>query len=349
MKAIFFRKHGDSSVLEYGDVQEPPLKSNAVLVRVKAVALNHLDIWVRIGWSGLKLPLPHVLGSDVAGIVERVGPEVTDLKSGDPVVINPGLSCGHCNRCLLGEDNLCKSYQILGEHTWGGYAEFVVVPRQSVLPKPSNLSFEQAACLPLTFLTAWTMLIRRAHLGAGETVLVHAAGSGVGSAAVQIAKLVGAQVIATASTDEKLSKAKELGADHLINYARSDFLEEVKRITGRRMVEVVFEHVGAATFDKSIACLPYGGRLVTCGATSGPEVKLDLRVLFFKRISLLGTTMGSKGDLFQILRLVEGGRLRPILDRVLPLEEAAKAHRLLEERAHFGNVVLVPNSERPKT
>jgi len=198
MKAIFFRKHGDSSVLEYGDVQEPPLKSNAVLVRVKAVALNHLDIWVRIGWSGLKLPLPHVLGSDVAGIVERVGPEVTDLKSGDPVVINPGLSCGHCNRCLLGEDNLCKSYQILGEHTWGGYAEFVVVPRQNVLPKPSNLSFEQAACLPLTFLTAWTMLIRRAHLGAGETVLVHAAGSGVGSAAVQIAKLVGAQVIATA-------------------------------------------------------------------------------------------------------------------------------------------------------
>jgi NADPH:quinone reductase-like Zn-dependent oxidoreductase len=304
--------------------------------------LNHLDIFVREGWPGLKLSMPHVLGADIAGVVESVGAEVTDVKPGEEVVVNPGLSCGHCERCLLGEDNLCRSYKMVGEHSAGGYAELAAFPRQNILPKPKNLSFEQAACLPLTFLTSWTMLMRRALLKPGETVLVHAAGSGVGSAAIQIAKLVGAKVIATASTEEKLGKAKELGADHLINYAKTDFLEEVKRITQRRMVDVVFEHVGTATFEKSIACLPYGGRLVTCGATTGYEAKLDLRVLFYKRISLLGSTMGSKGDLFRILQLVEEGRFKPVLDRVLPLEKAAEAHRLLENRAQFGNVVLTP-------
>jgi NADPH:quinone reductase-like Zn-dependent oxidoreductase len=258
------------------------------------------------------------------------------------VVVNPGLSCGHCERCLLGEDNLCRSYQIIGEHSWGGYAELASFPRQNILPKPKNLSFEQAACVPLTFLTAWTMLMRRALLKPAETVLIHAAGSGVGSAGIQIAKLIGAKVIATASTEEKLKKAQGLGADHLINNSKSDFLEEVKRITQKRMVDVVFEHVGKATFDKSVACLPYGGRLVTCGATTGYDAKLDLRVLFYKRISLLGSTMGSKGDLFRILQLVEEGRLRPVLDRVLPLEQAAEAHRLLENRAQFGKVVLTP-------
>jgi NADPH:quinone reductase-like Zn-dependent oxidoreductase len=283
-----------------------------------------------------------VLGADIAGVVDSVGNEVKDLKPGEEVLVNPGLSCGHCERCLLGEDNLCRQYQIIGEHSWGGYAEFVVVPRQNILPKPKNLSFDQAACVPLTFLTAWTMLMRKAQLKPGETVLVHAAGSGVGSAAVQIAKLAGAKVIATASTEEKLNKAKELGADHLVNYSNRDFLEEVKRITQRRMVDVVFEHVGVATFEKSIACLPYGGRLVTCGATSGYDAKLDLRVLFYKRLSLLGSTMGSKGDLFRILQLVEEGRVKPVLDRVLPLEKAAEAHRLLENRAQFGNVVLNP-------
>ncbi|HME90180.1 MAG TPA: zinc-binding dehydrogenase [Myxococcaceae bacterium] len=342
MKAVAFYAHGDSSVLKPADLPEPKMGANGVMVRVKAVGLNHLDIFVRQGWPGLKLSLPHVLGADIAGVVERVGAEVTDLKPGEEVVVNPGLSCGHCERCLRGEDNLCRSFQIVGEHTWGGYAEFAVLPRQNILPKPKNLSFEQAACVPLTFLTSWTMLMRRAQLQPGETVLVHAAGSGVGSAAVQIAKLVGATVIATASTAEKLKKAQELGADHLINYSEKDFLDEVKRITNRRMVDVVFEHVGAATFEKSVACLPYGGRLVTCGATTGHQVQLDLRVLFYKRISLLGTTMGSKGDLFRILQLVERGELKPVLDRVLPLEKAAEAHRLLESRANFGNIVLTP-------
>ncbi len=343
MKAIFFRQHGDADVLEYGELPEPKLLSNSVLVRVKAVALNHLDIFVRKGWLGLSLEFPHVPGSDVAGVVERVGSEVSDLKVGEAVLVNPGLSCGHCERCLLGEDNLCRSHKLLGEHVRGGYAELVAVPRQNILPKPSNLSFEQAACVPLTFLTAWTMLVRKAQVKPGETVLVHAAGSGVGSAGIQIAKLLGATVITTASTQEKLNRGKELGADYLINYAQTDFLKEVKKITQRRMVDVVFEHVGTDTFEKSVASLPYGGRLVTCGATTGYEAKLDLRVLFYKQISLLGSTMGSKGDLFRILELVQQGRLRPVLDRVLPLQKAAEAQRQLESRAHFGNVVLVPS------
>jgi len=342
MKAMAFRRHGDESVLEPMDLPEPKVGAKDVLVRVKAVALNHLDIWVRQGWPGLKLPLPHILGSDVAGVVERTGAEISDLAPGTEVLINPGLSCGVCERCLLGEDNLCRHYEILGESRAGGYAELVCVPRQNILPKPKALSFEEAACLPLTFLTSWNMLVRRARLQPGETVLVHAAGSGVGSAAVQIAKLMGARVIATASSPQKLEKAKALGADHLIDYSKQDFLEEVKRITGRKLVDVVVEHVGAATFEKSVACLPNGGRLVTCGATTGGDVKLNLKVLFFKRLSLLGATMGCKGDLFRILQLVDQGRLGPVLDRVLPLAEAAKAHKLLEDRAQFGNVVLVP-------
>jgi NADPH:quinone reductase-like Zn-dependent oxidoreductase len=342
MKAIGFKTHGGPEVLELLDLPTPQPKAREVRVRVKAVALNHLDIWVRKGWPGLKLKLPHVLGSDIAGVVDAVGAEVTDLQTGAEVVVNPGLSCGACDKCLRGDDNLCRSYQIIGEHSAGGYAEFVCVPRQNILPKPSKLTFEEAACVPLTFLTSWTMLMRRAQLKPGETVLVHAAGSGVGSAAVQIAKLAGATVIATASSEEKLARAKALGADHLINYSTHDFLEEVKRITNRKLVDVVFEHVGASTWDKSLGCLPFGGRLVICGATSGREVKLDLNVLFYKRISLLGTTMGSKGDLFRILQLVEEGKLKPVHDRTLPLEKAAEAQGLLADRKSFGNVVLTP-------
>lgn len=342
MRAVAFSKHGGPEVLTELTLPSPQPKAREVRVRVRAVALNHLDVWVRKGWPGLKLELPHVLGSDVAGQVDTCGAEVTDLTVGDPVLVNPGLSCGSCARCLRGEDHLCKSYRILGEHVQGGYAELVCVPRQNLLPMPKGLSFEQAACLPLTFLTAWTMLTRRADLRPGETVLIHAAGSGVGSAAVQIAKLMGATVIATASTAEKLGKAAALGADHVINSTTGDLVTEVKRLTDRALVDVVFEHTGAATWDKSIACLPYGGRLVTCGATSGHEVKLDLRVLFYKRISLLGSTMGSKGDLFRILELVEAGKLAPVLDRVLPLAEAAQAHQLLSDRKSFGNLVLTP-------
>lgn len=342
MKAIAFRKHGGPEVLELMELTTPEPRAKEVRVRVKAVALNHLDLWVRLGWPGLQLALPHVLGSDVAGVVDAVGSEVADLPLGTEVLVNPGLSCGACARCLAGDDVLCRGYQIIGEDVAGGYAEFVCVPRQNILPKPKKLTFEEAACLPLTFLTAWHMLFGRAHLRPGETVLIHAAGSGVGSAAVQLARLAGARVIATASTAVKLHKAKALGADHLINYAEADFLEEVKKLTSRKMVDVVFEHVGATTWEKSIACLSRGGRLVTCGATSGHDVKIDLRTLFSKSISLLGSTMGSKSELFKVLELVEQGRLVPVLDRVLPLERAAEAHGLLAARQTFGNVVLTP-------
>ncbi len=342
MKAIGFRKHGGPEVLEVLELPVPEPRAREVRIKVRAVALNHLDVWVRTGWPGLKVALPHVLGSDIAGVVDAVGAEVTDVKVGSDVVVNPGLSCGVCERCLSGADNLCREYAILGEHVAGGYAEYLCVPRQNMLPKPRALSFEQAACVPLTFLTAWTMLVRRAELRAGETVLIHAAGSGVGSAGVQIAKLLGARVIATASTDEKLAKAKALGADDVINYATHDFFEEVKRLTNKKLVDVVFEHTGASTWAKSVACLPYGGRLVTCGATGGHDVALDLRVLFYKRLSLLGSTMGSKGDLFRVLQLVDEGRLKPVLDRVLPLTSAVEGHTLLANRRSFGNVVLTP-------
>ncbi|MBM4778032.1 MAG: zinc-binding dehydrogenase [Archangiaceae bacterium] len=342
MRAVGFTRHGGPEVLEVIELPTPEPKAREVRVKVKAVALNHLDVWVRKGWQGLKLQLPHVLGADISGVVDKAGAEVLDLEPGTEVCVNPGVSCGVCERCLKGEDNLCRQYTILGEHIRGGYAEYVCVPRQNILPKPKKLSFEEAACLPLTFLTAWTMLVRRAQLQAGETVLIHAAGSGVGSAGIQIAKLLGAKVIATTSTEEKAKKALQLGADHVINYATHDFVDEVKKLTNKKLVDVVFEHTGASTWDKSIACLPYGGRLVTCGATAGGDVKLDLRVLFYKRISLLGSTMGSKGDLFRVMQLVDEGKFRPVLDRVLPLEKAAEAHGLLSDRKSFGNVVLTP-------
>ena len=342
MKAIAFSKHGGPEVLEMITLPDPAPKAREVRVKVKAVALNHLDVWTRKGWPTLKLKMPHVLGADVAGVIDAVGAEVDDLAVGSEVVVNPGISCGSCERCLRGEDNLCRAYKIIGEHMSGGYAEYLCVPRQNVLLKPANVSFEQAACLPLTYLTAWTMLVRRAQLTAGETGLIHAAGSGVGRAGLQIAKLVGATVIATASTEAKLEHARQLGADHTINYVEKDFLDEVKRLTHRKLVDVVFEHVGQTTWEKSVACLPNGGRLVICGATTGHEAKIDLRVLFYKRISLLGSTMGSKGDLFRILQLVGEGKLKPVLDRVMPLSAAAEAHGLLTDRKAFGNVVLTP-------
>jgi NADPH:quinone reductase-like Zn-dependent oxidoreductase len=313
-----------------------------VVVRVKAVALNHLDIWVREGWAGLKLAFPHVPGADVAGVVEAVGPGVKGVAPGDEVVVNPGISCGRCRACLSGDDVMCRDYSILGEHVSGGYAQKVAVPSQNVVPKPKNLSFDEAACVPLVFLTAWHALVARAGVRAGETVLVHAAGSGVGSAGIQIAKLLGATVIATAGSDAKCERARQLGADHAVNYSRQDFLAEVRRITGKRGVDVLFEHVGKATWEKSLLALARGGRLVTVGATTGYDPPTDLRHVFYRSLSILGSTMGSKGELFEVLALVEQGKLRPVLDRVLPLAEAGAAQKLLEDRAQFGKIVLNP-------
>jgi len=342
MKAVAIRAHGGPEVVKVEDLPEPSAGPGQVVVRVRAAALNHLDIWVRAGWPGLKLSFPHVLGSDVAGVVEAAGPGVAGVKAGDEVVVNPSLGCGRCERCLSGAENLCRTFAILGEHVSGGQAERLAVDARNVLPKPARLSFEEAAAVPLTFMTAWHALVARARLRLGETVLVHAAGSGVGVAAVQIAKLLGARVIATAGSDAKLEKARSLGADHVVNYETQDFAQEVRKITEKRGVEVVFEHVGKKTWEKSILSAGIGGRIVTVGATTGYDPPTDLRHVFFRQLSILGSTMGTAGDLLQVLRHVSEGKLRPVVDRILPLADAVKGQALLSERAQFGKIVLVP-------
>jgi len=342
MKAAIFRQHGGPEVFEYADVPEPVLRADEVLVEVKACALNHLDIFVRNGLPGIEIPLPHILGNDVAGVVREVGKLVNWVKTGDEVMVQPGVSCGHCEACLSGQDNLCREYDIVGYRRDGGYAELVAAPGVNVIPKPAELSWEEAAALPLVTVTAWHMLVTRANVQPGEDVLVHAAGSGVGSIAIQIAKLRGARVITTASSDDKLAKARELGADQTINYTSDDWPKEVRRLTGRKGVDVVVEHTGAATWPGSISALKNNGRLVTCGATSGFDARTDLRQVFYRHLTLLGSFMGSKGELLEAMKFVAAGKIRPVVDRVLPLSEARQAHELLESRGQFGKVVLTP-------
>jgi NADPH:quinone reductase-like Zn-dependent oxidoreductase len=342
MKAVVLRRHGDPDVLELAELPVPEPGPGQVRIEVKAVALNHLDLWVRRGGPAFHLEYPHRLGSDVAGVVHALGAGVDDLEVGARAVVNPGLSCGVCRACLLGRDNLCPRYGILGETRSGGYCQYLVVPRQNVAPYPGELSFTDAAAPLLTFLTAWQMLVGKARVQPGETVLVQGAGSGVGVAAVQIARLHGARVIATAGTDEKLERLRQLGADEVINYQTADFVAEVKRLTDRRGADVVIEHVGGETFSSSIKATASGGRVVTCGATAGPKPAIDLRHVFFRQIAIFGSTMGSKGDLLEVIAHLAAGRLRPVVDRVLPLEQAAEAHRLLEARAAFGKIVLEP-------
>jgi len=340
MKAIVFQQHGGPEVLKYTDVPDPIIRGNEVLVRVKACALNHLDLWVRLGIHGVPIPLPHIPGSDVAGEITQVGADVTTVRVGQKVVLAPGVTCGKCPACLSGQDNRCRSFTNLGYMIDGGCAEFVRVPEVNCMPYPENLSFEEAASIPLVFQTAWHMLVARAELQPGEDVLILGAGSGVGSAAIQIAKFFGARVITTASSDAKLQKGKELGADHLINHKTQKIRDEVRRITGKRGVDVVFEHVGTATWDESFASLAPSGRLVTCGATTGFDAKVDLRFLFSRQLSLLGSYMGTKSELLTVLKLVAEGRFKPVVDRVFPLAEAAAAHAYLESSSQFGKVVL---------
>jgi NADPH:quinone reductase-like Zn-dependent oxidoreductase len=311
-----------------------------VLVRAKACALNYLDIWERRGLPGIKIPLPHISGSDIAGIVESVGPGVTNVLPGDRTLVNPGLSCMHCEQCYEGNDNFCPRYSVLGYITDGGYAELVKIPDVNALPYPDGLDFHEAAAIPLVFTTAWHMLVTRCAIKPGETVLVIGAGSGVGSAAIQIAKHYHARVITTAGSAPKLEQALALGADHVIDHSRASIREEVKKLTARRGVDIVFEHVGTATWADSVASLAPQGRLVTCGATTGAEARLDLRHLFAKQISLLGSYMGSKHELLKVLKLVRARRLRPVVSETLPLEKAAQAQRIMEDRLHFGKVVL---------
>lgn len=342
MKAVIFKQHGGPEVLEYAYAPEPEVKANEVLVEVRACALNHLDVWARAGLPGIEIRLPHILGNDIAGVVREAGELVNWVKAGDEVMLQPGISCGHCFECLSGRDNLCPEYDIIGYRRDGGYAELVRAPGVNVIPKPKGLSWEEAAALPLVTVTAWHMLVGRARVQPGEDVLIHAAGSGVGSVGIQVAKLLGARVIATAGSDEKLAKARELGADETLNYTNADWPKEVRRLTARRGCDVVFEHTGAETWPGSVLSLAKNGRLVTCGATSGYDARTDLRQLFYRHLSLLGSFMGSKSELLAAMKFVESGKIRAVVDRTLPLSEARRAHELMQDRAQFGKLVLVP-------
>lgn len=340
--AMILEQHGGPEVLKLAQRPAPHARAGEVVVQIHACALNRLDIWVRNGLPNLRLDYPHVLGSDIAGVVCEAGEGVDPTVVGTEVVLNPGLSCGRCESCLAGWDNLCPEYGILGESTAGGYCEQIAVPVTNLVPKPARLSMIEAAAFPLTFLTAWQMLVVRGRIEAGETVLLHAAGSGVGSAGLQIAKLHGARVIALASTDAKLDKARELGADVCVRSSDDDWPKQVRALpgVGRRGVDLVFEHVGQSTWEHSIKLCRRGGRVVTCGASSGWDARMDLRQVFFRQIQILGSTMGSKANLFRIAQLIDEGALHPVVDRVFALAEAAQAHRYLDRREQFGKVVL---------
>jgi NADPH:quinone reductase-like Zn-dependent oxidoreductase len=343
MKAVCINEHGGVDKLLYGDLPDPAPEADEVLVRVRACGVNHADIWVRRGLPFLRVQFPHILGGDIAGEVIATGAPSQPLAIGSRVVLNCLVSCGRCRLCLGGQDNLCPELRVVGEELAGGYAEMVKVPLQNVVPLPANIGWEAAACVPAVFTTAWNMLFEQARLQPGEWVLIHAAGSGVGSAAIQLARLVGANIITTAGSDDKLEKAKALGAHHGINYRQQDFLREVRRLTQKRGVDVVIEHIGAEVWERSLLCLATGGRLVTCGATTGYRAQTDLRHVFFRNLRIFGTKAGPKASLFRVVQLLQEGKLQPVLDRVLPLKEARQAHRLLEARQAFGKLVLVPH------
>jgi NADPH:quinone reductase-like Zn-dependent oxidoreductase len=341
MNAVVIHEHGGVENLSFEKQPLPQIIGNEVLIEVKAAALNHLDLWVRQGWPGLKVEMPHILGSDVAGVVVETGEGVTSVNVGDKLLLAPAWGCGACRACAAGDDNHCPDYKILGENARGVYAEYVKAPAENAFAIPEGLSFDEAAGIPLVFLTAWHMLVQQARVQPGETVLVLAAGSGVGSAAIQIAKLYNAQVIATAGSEPKLEKAKELGADELINYEEHDFLQAVQDLTHGRGVDVVFEHVGKSTWEKSIRALVKGGRLVTCGATTGYDAVTDLRHVFFRELKILGNFMGRKAGLQQALQFFPD-KLRPVIDTSFALRDAAKAHKYLEKHEQFGKVILKP-------
>lgn len=339
MKAVRFHEFGGPKVLKYEDAPEPELRRDQVLVRVRACALNHLDLWVRKGLPGVKLP--HINGSDVAGEVVAVGDYVTSVRVGQRVLLAPMLFCNHCDRCAAGEQNLCRAFTVLGNGVDGGNCELIAVPEINVIPIPDRMSFDAAAAVPLVFLTAWHMLVARCDIRPGQTVLVLAGGSGVGSAAIQIAKLFGCTVIATAGDDRKLAGSQQLGADYIINHYQQKISDEVKRITSKALCDIVFEHVGAATWQESMKSLKPGGQLVTCGATSGPEASFDIRFLFARQLSFLGSYMGTMRDLNEVLQQVFAGRLQPVVDTTFPLRDAAAAHEYLENKGQFGKVVLM--------
>jgi len=341
MKTVIFREHGGIEKLEYTDVPDPKISADEVLVRVRACALNHLDIWVRQG-LGIPVELPHIGGSDIAGEIVEIGEYVTGFRMGQRVLLAPMHFCNHCAKCVAGLQNQCPEFTVRGYAVDGGNCELIAVPPVNVIPFPDKLDFIQAASVPLVFLTAWHMLVGRAGIRQGQTVLVLGGGSGVGIAAIQIAKLFHATVITTAGDETKLEKARALGADHGINHYKQKISEEVRRITNNAGVDIVVEHVGAATWEESMKSLKPAGTLVTCGATTGSSAGFDLRFLFSRQLSLLGSYMGTMGELYEVLGHVFAGRVKPVVDRTFPLKEARAAHEYMEASQMFGKVVLTP-------
>lgn len=340
MKAVLFHEHGGPDKLSYEDVPIPQVGPQDVLIRVKACALNHLDIWIRQGNPAYSIPLPHVGGSDVSGTIEQIGAEVEGVSVGSRVFLSPGISCWHCEFCLAGRDNMCRSYHLLGTKAHGGYAEYVKVPFRNVLSIPDNLTFEQAAAFPLVSVTASHMLFALAGLQYGETVLVMGAGSGVGMMAVQLAKLAGARVLTTVGSDDKIPKGVILGADAVINHSREQVSERVRMLTDGRGVDVVIEHIGPEVWDSCLDSLARGGRLITCGATTGADVKLNLRALYSRQLTVKGSYMGTRAELVKASELMGQGRLMAVIDRTFPLREARAAQELMVSRMFFGKIVL---------
>ncbi|SDF06253.1 zinc-binding dehydrogenase [Halorientalis regularis] len=345
MQAVQFSEHGDTDVIEYGEFPDPEPADDEVLVDVKAAALNHLDVWTRRGLPGIDLEMPHIPGSDAAGVVTEVGADVDRFEAGDHVAVSAGVSCGSCEFCRDGEPTMCVDFHILGEHVRGVHAEQAAVPADNLVPVPDHVDWEVAGSASLVFQTAWRMLVTRADLQPGEKVLVLGASGGVGHAALQIAKYVGAEVYATASSEEKLDYAEELGADEVINYEQEDFDDAIQDITGYRGVDVVVDHIGAATWNKSLASLAKGGRIVTCGATTGPNPETDVNRIFWNQLEVIGSTMGTPGEVDDVLELVWEGEFEPRVRDTLPMSETARAHEMLQEREGFGKVVVRPDSE----
>lgn len=343
MKAVQFRGHGERDVIEYGERDEPERSEGEVVIDVKAAALNHLDVWTRRGLPGLELSMPHMPGSDAAGIVLEGGE--TRFEEGDRVAVWAGVSCGKCEFCRNGEEPLCVNYHVIGEHIEGVHGEKASVPAGNLITVPEDVPWETAAATPLAFGTAWRMLVTRARIRPGETVLVLGASGGVGHACVQIAREAGATVYATAGNEKKAQAARELGAKEVFDYRSEEFTDSVREVTGRRGVDVVIDHVGKDTWRDSLASLAKGGRLVTCGATTGGDATTDINRIFWNQLTVLGSTMATRGEADDALSLVWDGKLQPRIRTILPMSEAAEGHRMLEERDGFGKVVLVPDSE----
>jgi len=340
MKAVRIHEFGDPEVLRYEDAPDPQLREDQVLIRVRACAMNHLDLWVRQGLPGVQLP--HILGSDIAGEVVGIGRYVSGFSSGQRVLIAPMQFCNHCEKCVAGLQNQCREFAVRGNTVGGGNCALIAVPQACAIPIPDWLSFDQAASVPLVFLTAWHMLVGRAAVRSGQTVLVLGANSGVGIAGIQIAKMFHCTVVATAGDERKAQKARELGADHVIHHYQQKISEEVRKITNKQGVDVVMEHVGRETWGESLRSLKPAGTLVTCGATTGPQAGLDLRFVFSRQLSVLGSYMGTMGELHEVLKHVFAGRLKPVIDRTFPLSEVCAAHKYMEESQMFGKLVLNP-------